>query len=138
MEIKLSENMSSGLFLLGLHEIWLTRFFPEPKVVLPRSWHYNKFPTFPSSHLPENLVSILHLTLSIYFSFVINYEILLIFLLEVPVENRQHHGQSIHLTEKFTSMNVFKIIFVVTWAQHLLISMVMEAVRSQKRYSTVS
>ena len=43
--------------------------------------------------------------------------------------NRQHHGQTIHLSEKFNSINLFKILCVVTWAQLFLTSMVMEAVR---------
>ena len=29
---------------------------------------------------------------------------------------RQHHGQTIYPTEKFTSMNLFKILLIVTWA----------------------
>ena len=53
-----------------------------------------------------------------------------IFLLVVESWNRQHHGQ----TEKFNSMNLFKILCVVTWAQLFLTSMVLEAVRGQKRY----
>ena len=43
--------------------------------------------------------------------------------------NRQHHGQTIHPTEKFTSMNLYKIIEVVTWAWLLLTSM--EAAKGQ-------
>ena len=30
--------------------------------------------------------------------------------------NRQHYGQTIHPTEKLISMNLFKILCVVTWA----------------------
>ena len=45
----------------------------------------------------------------------------------VPGWNRQHHGQTIYPTEKFTSMNLFKIFWVVIWAWLFLISM--EAVR---------
>ena len=30
--------------------------------------------------------------------------------------NRKHHGQIIHPTNKFTSMNLFKILWVVKWA----------------------
>ena len=44
--------------------------------------------------------------------------------------NRQHHGQSIHPTKKFTSMNLFKNLWVVTWSWSFLTSEVMEAVRS--------
>ena len=33
-----------------------------------------------------------------------------------PSWNRQHHGQTIHPTEKLISMNLFKILCVVTWA----------------------
>ena len=32
-----------------------------------------------------------------------------------PGCNRQHHGQTIYPTEKFTSMNLFKILWIVTW-----------------------
>ena len=45
---------------------------------------------------------------------------------------RQHHGQTIYPTEKFTSMNLFKKFWVVTWAWPFLTSEVMEAVRGQK------
>ena len=59
-----------------------------------------------------------------------------IFLLVVESWNRQHHGQTIHPTEKLILMNVFKILCAVTWLAWLfLTSMVMEAVRGQKRYS---
>ena len=55
-------------------------------------------------------------------------------LLVVESWNRQHHGQNIHPTEKLISVNLFKILCVVTWAWLFLTSMVMEAVRGQKRY----
>ena len=45
-----------------------------------------------------------------------NKKISSIFLLVVESWNRQHHGQTIHPTEKLNSMNLFKILFVVTWA----------------------
>ena len=32
-----------------------------------------------------------------------------------PSWNSQNHGQTIHPTEKFISMNLFKILRVVTW-----------------------
>ena len=48
--------------------------------------------------------------------------------------NRQHHWQTIHRTEKWISMNLLKILCVVTWAWFFLTSMVMEAVRDQKSY----
>ena len=37
-------------------------------------------------------------------------------LLIVESWNRQHHGQNIHPTEKSISVNLFKILCVVTWA----------------------
>ena len=48
-------------------------------------------------------------------------DFLFIVLMEVRVEidgtrNRQRCGQTVHPTEKFTSMNLFKICWVVTWA----------------------
>ena len=46
---------------------------------------------------------------------------------------RQHHGQSIHPTEKFTSMNLYKILWIVKWAWLFLTFM--EAVRGQTQYS---
>ena len=49
--------------------------------------------------------------------------------------NRRHNGQTIHPIEKLISMNLFKILCVVTWTWLFLSSMVMEAVRDQKRYS---
>ena len=55
-----------------------------------------------------------------------------IFLLVVKSWNRQLHGQTIHPTEKFNSINLYKIICVVTWAQLFLTSMVMDAVRGAK------
>ena len=48
--------------------------------------------------------------------------------------NRQQHGQTIHSKGKFISMNLFKILCIVTWAGIFLTSMFMEAVRGQKRY----
>ena len=48
--------------------------------------------------------------------------------------NRQHHGQTIHPTIFFISMNLFKILWVVIWAWSFLTSEVMEAVRGQKHY----
>ena len=42
--------------------------------------------------------------------------ILLIRDMVVKSWNLQHHGQTIHPTEKFTLMNLYKIIGVVTWA----------------------
>ena len=42
--------------------------------------------------------------------------ILLLVLLVVKGWNRQHHSQTIHPKEKFTSMNLSKILCVVTWA----------------------
>ena len=42
--------------------------------------------------------------------------ILLIRDMVVESWNRQHHGQTIYPTEKFTSMNLFKVLWVVTWA----------------------
>ena len=36
--------------------------------------------------------------------------------------NRQQQGQTIHPTEKFNSMNLFKSLCVVTWAQSFLAS----------------
>ena len=45
--------------------------------------------------------------------------------------NRQHHGQTIHPTEKLTSMNLYTILYAVTWAW-LLFDF---HVRDQKRYS---
>ena len=50
-----------------------------------------------------------------------------------PGWNRQHHRQTINPTEKLISMNLFKILWVVTWAWLLLTSVVMETVRGQKR-----
>ena len=50
----------------------------------------------------------------------------------VKVWNRQHHSQTIHATEKFTSMNLFKILCIVTWAWTFLTTKVMEALRGQK------
>ena len=38
------------------------------------------------------------------------------------------------LQNKFTSMNLFKILWVVTWAWSFLTSEVMEAVRGKKHY----
>ena len=55
-----------------------------------------------------------------------------IFLLVVESWNRQHHGQTIHPTEKFNSINLYKIICVVTWPQLFLTSMGMDAVRGAK------
>ena len=57
-----------------------------------------------------------------------------IFLLVVESWNTQHHGQNIHPTEKFNSINLFKILCVVTWSQLFLTSMFMEAVRGQNPY----
>ena len=54
----------------------------------------------------------------------------LIVLLVVQV--RQHHGQTIYPTEKSISMNLFKILCIVTWAYLFVNSMVVEAVRGQK------
>ena len=48
--------------------------------------------------------------------------------------NRQHHGQTIHPTENYISMNLFKILCVVTWAWLFLTSEVLEAVRGQKHH----
>ena len=47
--------------------------------------------------------------------------------------NRQHHGQTIHPTEKFYLLNFFKILCAVTWAWAFLSSDLMKAVRGQKR-----
>ena len=52
------------------------------------------------------------------------FAILSIFLLVVESWNRQHHGQTIHPTEKFNSMNLFKKFCVVTWVQLFLTSIV--------------
>ena len=54
---------------------------------------------------------------------------------EMVVEswNRQHYDQTIYPTEKFNSMNLFKILWVVAWAWSFLTSEVMEAVRGQKK-----
>ena len=60
--------------------------------------------------------------------------ILSIFLRVVKSWNRQYQSQTIHTTEKFNSMNLFKILCVVTWAQSFLTSMLMEAATGQKRY----
>ena len=49
--------------------------------------------------------------------------------------NRRLHGQTIQPNRKLMSMNLFKILCVVTWAWLFLTSMVMKAVRGQKRYS---
>ena len=65
----------------------------------------------------------------------ISWKLILIVLLVVEGWNRQHHGQTIHTTENLISMNLFKILWVVTWALLFLTSIVMEAVRGQKRYS---
>ena len=46
---------------------------------------------------------------------------------------KQHHGRTIYPTEKFTWMNLFKILWVVKWAWLFLTSM--EAVRCQTAYS---
>ena len=48
--------------------------------------------------------------------------------------NRRHHRQTIHPTEKLNSMNLFRILCVVTWAWLFLTSMVMEAVRGQNKF----
>ena len=61
-------------------------------------------------------------------------EILSIFSLVVGVET-DSMGQTMHSTEKFYSMNLFKILCVVTWTWYFLTFMVMEAVRGQKHYS---
>ena len=58
---------------------------------------------------------------------------LLIVLLVVKGWNRQHHSQTIHPTEKFTSMNLYKIIGVVTWAWLFLSST--EVARGQTPYN---
>ena len=55
-----------------------------------------------------------------------------IFLLVVKGWNRQHHNQTIHSTEMFTAMNLFKILCIVTWAWSFLTLEVMKAVRGQK------
>ena len=49
-----------------------------------------------------------------------------------PCCKRQHHGKTIHPTENFISMNLFKIIFVVIWEWLFVTSMVMETVKFQK------
>jgi hypothetical protein len=49
--------------------------------------------------------------------------------------NRQHDGQTIHPTKNLISMNLFKIICVVTWAWFFLTSKVMEPIRGQTHYS---
>ena len=49
------------------------------------------------------------------------YKISSIFLLVCSrFRNRQHHGQTVHPKEKQISMNLFKIVCVVTWAQLFL------------------
>ena len=45
----------------------------------------------------------------------------------------KRHGQTLDLTEKFTSINLFKILWVVTWAWLFLTSL--EAIRGQTLYS---
>ena len=52
-----------------------------------------------------------------------------------PGWNRRHHSQTINPKEKLISMNLFKILWVATWAWLLLTSMVTEAVRGQESYS---
>ena len=60
--------------------------------------------------------------------------ILLIRDMLVECWNRQHHGQTIHPTEKFISMDLFQILCVVIWAQLFLTSMVVEAIRGRKHH----
>ena len=52
--------------------------------------------------------------------------ILLIRDMVVESWNRQHHSQTIHPTKKFTSMNLFKILWVVTWAWSFLTSVTLQ------------
>ena len=54
-----------------------------------------------------------------------------IFLLVVESWNRQHHSRTILATEKFNSIDLFKILCVVTWTWLFLTSMIMEAVICQ-------
>ena len=56
-----------------------------------------------------------------------------ILLMVVKSWNWQHHGQTIDPSDKFTSINLFKILWVVTWAWLFLTSM--EAIRGQTPYS---
>ena len=63
--------------------------------------------------------------------------ILLVRDMAVECWKRQDHGQTIHPTEKFNSIKLFKNLCVVTWAWLFLTYEVMEAVRGQKWHERV-
>ena len=48
------------------------------------------------------------------------------------ISNSLHHDQTIHPTENFILLILFKVHSIVTWSQSLLTSGLMEAVRGQK------
>jgi len=49
----------------------------------------------------------------------------------------QHHGKSINPTEKFPSINLFRILCIVIWAESFLTSEYVETVRGQAHPSEV-